>query len=308
MTRLRFAAIQTGPADEDRSANLTRAVGLIRGLDPRPDVVVLPEIFSLPFWCVGLHDPAFFDWAEDVDGPTVSAMAEIAREVGTHVVVPFFERGSREGEYYNSAVLLGPDGALIPGRLPDGSTVAAYRKNAISSYAWDGHVNDEKWYFRPGDGFPVFETDFGTVGILICYDRWYPEAWRVLALQGAVAVFVTNASEGYVSDMFVPSMRTCAAQNVLFVVAVNRAGTERIRDVETRYYGRSCVVGPGGELLAEAPEGEADVTVAADIDPDDVAAARRRLWVYRDRRPELYGLVSSPTAALPLGSGSSVDA
>lgn len=301
-------AIQTGPADEDRSANLTRAVRLIRGLDPRPDVVVLPEMFSLPFWCVGLHDPAFFDWAEDVDGPTVSAMAEIAREVGTHVVVPFFERGSREGEYYNSAVLLGPDGAVLPGRLPDGSTVTTYRKNAISSYAWDGHVNDEKWYFRPGDGFPVFETAFGTVGILICYDRWYPEAWRVLALQGAIAVFVTNASEGYVSDMFVPSMRTCAAQNVLFVVAVNRAGTERIRDVETRYYGRSCIVAPRGELLAEAPEGEADVTVAADVDLDDVTAGRRRLWVYRDRRPELYGLVSSSTAASPAAGGSAVDA
>ena len=297
MTRLRFAAIQTGPAGEDRAENLARAASIIRGVEPRPDVAVLPELFSVPFWCVGLHDPSFFDWAEAVDGPTVSAMSEVAREVGTHIVVPFFERGAREGEYFNSAVLVGPDGEVIPGRLPDGSVVQAYRKNAISSYAWDGHLNDEKWYFRPGDGFPVFDTGFGRVGMLICYDRWYPEAWRVLALQGAVAVFVTNASEGYVSDMFVPSMRTCAAQNVLFVVAVNRAGTERLRDVETRYYGRSCIIAPRGELLAEAGEGEPDVAVAADVDLADVAAARRRLWVYRDRRPELYGLVAASSSA-----------
>jgi N-carbamoylputrescine amidase len=293
VTRLRFAAIQSGPATDDREANLARAAALIRSLEPRPDVVVLPELFSLPFWCVGLADPAWFERAEPPDGPTVAAMADVAREVGTHVVAPFFERGEREGEYFNSAVLLSPEGAIIPGRLPNGRTVTTYRKNAISSYAWDGHLNDEKWYFRPGDGFPVFETAFGRVGILICYDRWYPEAWRVLALQGALAVFVTNASEGYVSDMFVPSMRTCAAQNVLFTVAVNRAGTERVANVETRYYGRSCIAGPRGELLAEAAEGEPDVAIAAEVDLDAVAAARRRLWVYRDRRPELYGLVAA---------------
>lgn len=294
MTRLRLGAIQTGPASDDRDANLRRVAGLVAQLEPRPDVVVLPELFSVPFWCVGFHDPGYLDWAEPLDGPTVSAMAEVARAVGTHMVVPFFERGEREGEYFNSAALLDPDGAVVPGRLPDGRQIPTYRKNAISSYAWDGHVNDEKWYFRPGDGFPVFVTRFGPVGILICYDRWYPEAWRMLALQGALAVFVSNASEGYVSDLFVPSMRTCAAQNVLFTVAVNRAGTERIGAVETHYYGRSCIAGPRGEVLAEAAEAAPDVAITADVDLPDVAASRRRLWVFRDRRPELYGLVADP--------------
>jgi N-carbamoylputrescine amidase len=294
MTRLRFAAVQTGPRADDRDANLAAAAERIEAIAPRPDVVVLPELFSVPFWCVGLHDPAFFEWAEPIDGPTVSAMARVARSVGSYVVAPFFERGRLEGEYYNSAVLIDPDGNLVPGRLPDGREVEAYRKNAISSYAWDGHLNDEKWYFRDGDGFPVFETRFGPVGLLICYDRWYPEAWRVLSLQGAVAVFVVNASEGYVSDMFVPSMRTCAAQNVLFAVSVNRAGTERVADVETHYYGRSCIVGPRGEVLAEAGGDEPDVTISAEVDIAKVAEDRRRLWVFRDRRPELYGLLAEP--------------
>jgi N-carbamoylputrescine amidase len=301
MTTVRFAAVQTGPASEDRAANLDRAVALLREIPPGPGAVVLPELFALPFWCVGLHDPAWFELAEGLEGPTVSAMAAEAHRLGSYMVVPFFERGAREGEYFNSAALLDPRGEVVPGRLPDGQAVTTYRKNAISMYSWDGHDNDEKWYFRAGDGYPIFETDFGPVGILICYDRWYPEAWRVLALQGAQAVFVANASEVYVSDMVVPSMRTCAAQNVLFAVSVNRAGVERLRGVETRYYGRSCILGPRGEVLAEAGDGVPDVVVSADVDLDRVTADRRRLWVYRDRRPELYGLVADTGRSLDVG-------
>src|SRR5688572_16551558 len=140
MTAHRFAAVQTGPGQDDRAANLARAAELVRSIEPRPDVVVLPELFSLPFWCVGLHDPSWFDRAETIDGPTVSAMAAVARDVGTHIVVPFFERGEVEGAYYNSAALVDPAGAVVGGELPDGGPVQTYRKNAISSYAWDGHL------------------------------------------------------------------------------------------------------------------------------------------------------------------------
>jgi N-carbamoylputrescine amidase len=164
----------------------------------------------------------------------------------------------------------------------------AYRKNAISSYAWDGHRNDEKFYFRPGDGFPIFSTSLGRIGLLICYDRWYPEAWRVLALQGAELVLVPNASEGYVHDMFVPLMRTSAAQNVLFAVGVNRAGT-----VDTHSTGRTGIAGPLGPTLAEPPAAEPDAIVTATLDLEEVSRDRQRLWVYRDRRPELYGLIAA---------------
>lgn len=291
-----MAAVQLGPQGEDRAANLIVAANLIRSIQPKPNFVILPELFSLPFWCVGLHDRRFFDWAERLDGPTITAISDVARSIGTYVVAPFFERGLTEGEYYNSAVLIDPDGEIVHGRLPDGREITTYRKNAISSYAWDGHVNDEKWYFRVGDGFPIFETTIGRVGLLICYDRWYPEAWRVLALQGAVAVFVVNASEGFVSDMLVPSMRTCAAQNVLYVGCVNRAGVEQVGGVKTEYYGRTCIMGPRGDVLAEANGADPNVVIAADVDMDRVAEDRRRLWVFRDRRPELYRLLVAPRA------------
>jgi N-carbamoylputrescine amidase len=260
--------------------------------------VLFPELFLTPFWCVGLSDERYFDWAEGLDGPSLSALGAAAREVGCYVVAPFFERGEVAGQYFNSAALLGPDGAPIGGVLPTGERVLTYRKNAISAYHWDGATNDEKFYFRPGDGYPVFETRFGTVGILICYDRWFTEAWRVLALQGARVVFVPNASAGYVSDLFVPTMRACAAQNIVHVVACNRAGVEKVEGVETFYYGRSCIVGPRGDLLAEAAEGAPDVTVAADLDLTRIDRDRRRQWIYRDRRPELYGLVAQGGQAL----------
>jgi N-carbamoylputrescine amidase len=285
---IRAAVIQTGPATGSLEENLARAGALARAVDPAPDVCLFPELFARPFWCVGLADPGYLDWAERLDGPTLTAMGDHARGIGCWLVVPFFERGQVEGEFYNSVAVLDPDGRLVEGRLPDGTPCRTFRKHAVSSYHWDGHVNDEKFYFRSGSGLPVFDTDLGTLGILVCYDRWYPEAWRVLALGGATIVFVPNASEGYVSEMFVALIRVSAAQNQVFAVAANRAGRESIGDVETSYYGQSCIAGPRGELLAQA-NGDPDQVIAAELDPAAVAEARRRLWVYRDRRPDLYG-------------------
>lgn len=289
---VRAVAVQTGPAGEDLDANLRATADIIRGLDASPDLVVLPELFSRPFWCVGHSDPRFLAWAEDVDGATVSCMRSVAETLGTHIVVPFFERGRLRGEYYNSAAVIGPSGELVPGRLPSGRTAAVYRKCAISSYRWDEQVNDEKFYFRPGDGYPVFATAVGVLGILICYDRWYPEAWRVLALQGADIVCVVNASQGDVSDMFIPSMRTCAAQNLVYVVATNRAGVEAVGGVRVRYYGLSSVIGPRGDVIAQAEEATPGEAVSADLDLTRVGSDRTRQTMYRDRRPELYGLVA----------------
>jgi N-carbamoylputrescine amidase len=291
---VRALAVQTGPASSDVAANLDGVRRLVTSARPWPELVVLPELFANPFWCVGLGDPGYLAWAEGLDGPVVTAMRALARELGTVVVAPFFERGAIAGEYYNSAAVIDRTGELVPGRLPSGRTARTYRKHAISSFRWDQQVNDEKFYFRPGDGFPVFETEAGRLGVLICYDRWFPEAWRMLALQGAEIVCVPNASLGDVSELFVPSMRTCAAQNLLYVVATNRAGEEEVEGRKARYYGLSCIVGPRGELLAAAGEAEPDQLAAASIDLDAIALARSRQTMYRDRRPELYGLLAEP--------------
>jgi len=138
--------------------------------------------------------------------------------------------------------------------------------------------------------------------VLVCYDRWFPEAWRVLALQGAEVVCVPNASLGDVSDMFLPSMRTCAAQNLLYVVATNRAGVEEVEGRRSHYYGLSCIIGPRGDVLAVAGEAEADQTVGADLDLGRITEVRTRQTMYRDRRPELYGLLAEPRQP-PTGPG-----
>jgi predicted amidohydrolase len=297
---VRALAVQTGPALADVAANLDRVRRLVAGARPRPDLVVLPELFANPFWCVGLADPGYFAWAEGLGGKVLTATRALARELHAVVVAPFFERGATAGEYYNSAAVIDRAGELVPGRLPSGRTALTYRKHAISSFRWDQQVNDEKFYFRPGDGFPVFDTEAGRLGVLICYDRWFPEAWRMLALQGAEVVCVPNASLGDVSDLFVPSMRTCAAQNLLYVVATNRAGEEEVEGRKARYYGLSCVAGPNGQLLAAAGEAEPDQLAGATIDLDAIARVRTRQTMYRDRRPELYGLLAEPRTG---GSG-----
>lgn len=285
--KLNVLAVQTGPAGDNLEANLESAFALARQSGGSADLVVFPELFSRPFWCVGAHDPDLFDWAEELDGPTVTAASALAVELGATVIAPFFEHGSLEGEFYNSAAVIAPNGQPVEGRLPDGTAVSTYRKNAISSFRWGEAVNDEKYYFRPGPGFAVFDTPTARVGVLICLDRWFPEAWRVLALQGADVVCVVNASFGAVSDLFQASMRTCAAQNVVAAVAVNRAGTEDFRGSVTSYYGQSCVIDPYGTVVGSLGE---DVGAAiATIDLEMCRRGRRERTMYRDRRPELYG-------------------
>jgi N-carbamoylputrescine amidase len=282
--------VQTGPADADLGKNLQAASELARSASVEGALVVFPELFSRQFWCLGMSDARYFGWAERVTGPTVSHAAALAADLRSVVVAPFFERGAVAGEYFNSVAVIGPDGRLLPGRLPDGSPVGVYRKNAVSAYRWGEAVNDEKFYFKPGRGFAVFDTPLCRIGILVCLDRWFPEAWRVLALRGAEVICVVNASQGDVDDLFVPSMRTCAAQNVVFTVAVNRAGTEELAGHRVRYYGRSCVIDPAGTVLAQG-SGDAPELLAARLDLAEVAGVRARRTMYRDRRPELYGAI-----------------
>ena len=206
-------------------------------------------------------------------------------------MAPFFERGVVAGEHFNSVAVIGPDGRLLPGRLPHGTPVSVYRKNAVSAYRWGEVVNDEKYYFKPGSGFAVFDTPLARIGVLICLDRWFPEAWRVLALCGAEVICVVNASAGDVDTLFVPMMAVSAAQNVVFTVAVNRAGDEEVAGRRATYYGQSCIVDPAGKVLAQASR-DAPEALVATLDLDEVAGVRQRRTIYRDRRPELYGAVT----------------
>ena len=283
---MQVTGVQTGPVHGSPSSVVRRAFQKL-DKDAPPDLVVFPELFSLPFWCLGFSNPDFFTWAEDLDGETLTTAREETQRLGCHAIVPFFERGLIDGQYFNSAAVLAPDGSLIPGVLSTGEEIPVYRKNAISAYNWSGSVNDEKYYFRPGPGYPIFTTDIGRIGVLICYDRWFSEAWRLLALAGAEVICIPNASSGAVSELFIPSIRTWSAQNVVYSVAVNKAGSETVNGATTAYYGLSCVASPRGKLLSAAPQDEPG-TASAVIDLEEVTAARQDQTMYRDRRPELY--------------------
>jgi predicted amidohydrolase len=291
--KVKIIVVQLGPLGEDKDANVQGVLDVLDSLrDSRPDFVLFPELATTPFFAIGLKNQAYFDLAETVPGPTTELVGAKAKELGCHVILPLFERGQLEGQYYNSAVVIGPDGKVIPGILPDGRAVPTYRKNYISDYHWgEGLENDEKFYFGLGPGYPVFDTEKGRIGILICYDRWFPEGYKILALQGAQIVFVPVASTGFVGDLFVAGLRTHAAENAFAVVGCNKAGDEKVGDRTAHYYGLSCIVGIRGEVLAEAPK-DVPATIEATVDLDAIKAARRRLFVLRDRRPELYGLIS----------------
>lgn len=286
-------AIQIGPCTTDKAENLHNALELIdRAAEEKPDFIVFPELFTTPYWPLGVTDSKYFKWAEPIPGPTTEKLGEKAEQLQCYILAPIYEKGRAQGEYYNSAALVGPDGKLVPGILPDGRRVYCYRKNHIGHLYMKNLVIDEVMYMKPGFGFPVFATPKATVGLLICYDRWFPEAWRVLALQGAELIFVPVASPGYFEEAFPRTMRTWAQENMLFAVGCNRAGVETVENRETRYYGTSCIVAPTGDLIKKGPKQKGPSIISAEIDLTQIEKVRLSLQWFRDRRPEIYGPVS----------------
>jgi len=266
--RLRVSAIQMASQAGDKNANLAKAERLIE--DAGADLAVLPELFATEFFAA-TKDARFFDYAEKADGEIVTRMAQVARRTGTMLVVPFFEYAA-SGEYYNSAALIDATG----------STLGVYRKTHIPFTR-----TYEKYYFTPGDALPVFDTPLGRIGILICYDRWFPEAWAKLRDAGAEIVCVPIASwriDGASEAPFWDALHTLRArENLLFVAAANRTGS----DGDFAYIGNSLLVGPAGNFLARCDE-SLEGNVTAEIDLEDVRRIRGAWPLLRDRRPDLY--------------------
>ncbi|CAH1667508.1 carbon-nitrogen hydrolase family protein [Chelatococcus asaccharovorans] len=265
---IRVASIQMASKAGDKAANLEKASAFIR--EARADLAVLPELFSTEFFA-SEKDTGFFDYAEPVDGITVSTMAKVARETGTAIVAPFFEYAPN-GAFHNAAAMIDRDGSVL----------GVYRKTHIPFTK-----SFEKFYFQPGSAFPVFETSLGRIAILICYDRWFPEGWSRVREAGAEIVCVPIASwrfEGQSEAPFWDALhRIRARENLLYVAASNKTGREGDYD----YIGHSLIVSPGGEVLKEADEVFEGVVIA-ECDLDAVRRERSRWPLLRDRRPELY--------------------
>jgi N-carbamoylputrescine amidase len=272
------AALQTA-FTEDLPTNLARVTALIREAASQGAQVILPsELFEGPYFCRQEKDE-FFDLAKPVaENPTIEYFQLLAAELEVVIPVSFFERSGQT--YYNSIAIIDADGKLL----------GTYRKSHIP----DGPGYEEKFYFRPGNtGFKVWKTRYGTIGVGICWDQWFPECARAMALMGAEILFYPTAigtepetPELDTKDLWQRAMVGHAVSNVIPVVAANRIGTEG----DQTFYGHSFIASQRGDKVAELGSGATGVIVAT-FDLDEVRRNRASFGFFRDRRPDLYGIL-----------------
>lgn len=270
----------------DRAANIGKAKDLVRqAVAQGAQVVLLPELFETPYFCQD-QSAAHLALAQPFEANSLIAQfAALARELRVILPLSFFERANNV--YYNSLAMIDDAGEVL-GR---------YRKSHIP----DGPGYQEKFYFRPGDtGFKCWPTRAGTLGAAICWDQWFPEAARIMALMGAEILFYPTAigSEPPPAppvdsrDHWRRVMQGHAAANYVPVVASNRVGVEKGSAGEIRFYGSSFIAGPQGEIVAELQRDEEGV-ITASFDLDNIAVLRGSWGLFRDRRPELYCTITA---------------
>lgn len=266
----------------DREANLDKAEEQIRSMAQEgAKIICTQELFSGMYFAQ-IIDYTKYDWAEPIDGPTNQRMQTLARELDVVIVSCYYEY-AMDGVYYNSAAVFDADGTLL----------GNYRKHHIP----EGPQYIEKYYFTPGDSpYLVFRSKYGTFGVLICWDEWFPEATRIVALKGADFVFYPSAigsepdnPELDTSQTWVDGIRGHGIHNNFFVCACNRVGREDAADGSghMEFYGRSFVSDPWGNIIAEAKRNEEDALVA-ELDLDEIKRARDILQFHRDRRVDSY--------------------
>jgi N-carbamoylputrescine amidase len=274
----------------DGAANIAKAEGLVREAAARgAQIILLPELFETPYFCIE-QDARHLKLARTVDdNPAVRHFSAVAGELGVVLPISFFERAGPA--YFNSIAILDADG----------SRLGIYRKSHIPN----GPGYQEKNYFSPGDtGFKVWQTRFARIGVGICWDQWFPEAARAMALAGAEVLLYPTAigTEPPPAlpvnsrDHWQRTQQGHAAANLMPLLASNRYGLERsLQDpggLYIRFYGSSFITDALGAKVAEAPEeGEAVLTAAFDL--EETRAVRDNWFVFRDRRPDLYGALTT---------------
>jgi N-carbamoylputrescine amidase len=271
-------------AGPDPGGNLEGTLAGIRAAAAAgAQVICTQELFRSPYFCQ-VEDAAHFDLAEPIPGPTTEAVAAVAREQGVAVVASLFERRAA-GVYHNTAAVFDADGSLL----------GTYRKMHIP----DDPLYYEKFYFTPGDqGFKVFTTRFGRIGVLICWDQWYPEGARLTALRGAEVLLYPTAIGWHPAekqewgaaqhDAWLTAQRAHAIANGIYVAAVNRVGHEQSAGAGIEFWGGSFVADPMGRVVASSPQDREDILVAA-VDRRLIEEVRRNWPFLRDRRIDAYG-------------------
>jgi N-carbamoylputrescine amidase len=235
-------------------------------------VICFQELFYGPYFGI-TEDPKYYAYAEAADGPIVQRFAALAKELSMVMVLPIYEE-EIPGVYYNTAVVVDDDGTIL----------GKYRKHHLPNLDkfW------EKFYFRPGNlGYPVFKTAVGPIGVYICYDRHFPEGWRILGLHGAEIVFNPSATHRGLSEYIWRLEQPAAAvANMYYVGAINRVGIEPLG--ENDFYGQSYFVDPEGQFVGEAGDAYKPELIVRELDLDKIRAVRDRWAFYRDRRPDAY--------------------
>ena len=272
-------------ADVDAQGNVRRAERLVREAAHRgAQIICLKELFNAPYFCQSQQSDRF-NFAEPIPGPTTEAMQAIARELAVVLVVPVFERQTA-GIYRNSAAIIDADGSLL----------GVYRKMHIP----DDPLFHEKYYFTPGEatGFKVWKTRYATIGVLICWDQWFPEAARIASLMGAQVLFYPTAIGWHPAerdewgqaqvDAWRTIQRAHAIANGVYVASPNRIGHEDEPGTNgITFFGHSFIADPFGRYVAEAGQDEA--IVMAPCDPALIETVRRNWPFLRDRRVDAYG-------------------
>jgi predicted amidohydrolase len=271
MSTLRLALIQMQSKTDARDENVATACEYIDEVaGERPDLIVVPEFFNHEY-VFQFRDYAYIDCAEPENGYTITAMREKAKEHRTTICATIFEEQG-PGVYFDTAFFIGPEGQVF----------AKYRKThpaAVQSL--------EKIYFRGGTQFPVVEINGLRVGVIICYDHLFPETARCAAVNGAELIVGPFAAPKF--PVWDQLMITRAWENGVYMAPCNKVGLEG----DWIFGGRSLVVDPFGEIVAQASD-DADDTILAEISREQVYAARRRWPMLRDRRPDVYGPLTSP--------------
>ena len=266
----------------DPDANVAKAIERTREAAKNgAQIVCLQELFRSLYFCQE-EDPRHFALAETIPGPTTRRLAQAAKKLGVVIVASLFEKRA-QGLYHNTAVVLDADGSIA----------GKYRKMHIPE---DPRFY-EKFYFAPGDlGFKAFDTRFGRIGVLVCWDQWYPEAARLTALQGAQILFYPTAIGTWIGekefqvaqhDAWQTIQRSHAVANGVFVAVPNRVG----REGELDFWGHSFVSNPFGEVVAKASEAHEEI-LYADCDLGDIERFRHGWPFLRDRRIDAYGPIT----------------
>ena len=314
--------IQPGPMTENVEENVKDLLKTMDELGNKehPDFVLCGELSCLPYIGAVLNKKYFY-WAEPVPGPTIERFAAKAKQYGMCIILGVFEKAPTEGVYYNSVVVLGPDGNMIEGVFPDGKKTLCYRKThipyrvserskyygetsyfppswGISTTAAHGYRYDETFYFASGDGWPIFNTPKAKIGITTCFDRHFPEPYRVIALQGAEMIFTPSVAMAFSAERgasmvetYLIELQVRALENSVWLATVNKAGTEYLEGQPTYCYGNSAMIHPTGKIVALGSADKAEV-ISYEVDLEDINMTRRLLPLFAQRRPELYDIIT----------------